>query len=378
MKLYFPAMAQMPLGSANDFGNITGWGQKYPGDRHCDESCSCCSVPGAARKLHYWIESVISPKSRVVNFDVWGLVPPKGKESCNFKLAELHGKRGACPNEKVDGQRHIVLKQAGKPVPFFVCLYFSAGFGAYMTARFQINRRKTPALNRLEYTRQAFGIIFESTPPELNLRLNGVTIDCDGEPYFPPRREAGNLGRRYREVGFYNINWQAHALHGAERSGLTKRLFSTRRPVVFNDATLDMFRWKFASLFKNPGLRIQTDRKKDLLLTYDGGKGKGVFFQWDGESRFAFSATGDPFQIYIRQVLCVPVVIGPFVDERLTGPLDNGSEVCFSFIGSTPEDQDIVRRRILRSVRGELDSELNASLEEISAAGFRSYTGVHV
>lgn len=31
-----------------------------------------------------------------------------------------------------------------------VCLYFSAGIGAYMTSRFQINRRKTPLRNRAE------------------------------------------------------------------------------------------------------------------------------------------------------------------------------------------------------------------------------------
>eukprot|EP00933_Yihiella_yeosuensis_P044911 TRINITY_DN40186_c0_g1_i1.p1 TRINITY_DN40186_c0_g1~~TRINITY_DN40186_c0_g1_i1.p1 ORF type:complete len:697 (-),score=102.55 TRINITY_DN40186_c0_g1_i1:265-2355(-) len=371
MALFFPAIAQMPLGSANDFGNITGWGQKYPGDTSTqDPKCRCClGRAGALSMLHDWISSVVDPKARVVNFDVWGLMPPKGQSSVNFKLAELNGQRGKCPNTKIDGKRQLALKQAGKPIPFFVCLYFSAGFGAYMTSRFQLNRRKTPFRNRAEYTRQALGIICETTPPQLIPRLDGVQIDCNGdEPYFPPRRDQGTSGRNYREVGFYNINWQAHALHGAERASLLQRLFSKRRPVSFNDGLLDMFRWKFKSLLKNPGLRIQTDRKKDMTMRVDAGKGKGVFFQWDGESRFAFSPTGDAFDIFIRKVCNIPVVIGPFVQECITGELDNGKEVLFSFSGESPEECDDVRRRVLQCVRGELDNELNASVDEIKAA----------
>merc|ERR1719409_1414164 len=114
-----------------------------------------------------------------------------------------------------------------------------------MTARFQINRHRTPLINRMEYIRQAAGIIVESTPPQMQTRLDHVEIDAQGAAYFPPRRETKNTrGRGYREVGFYNINWQAHALHGADRAAPVRRLFFNkhRRPVRFNDGLLDMYR----------------------------------------------------------------------------------------------------------------------------------------
>jgi len=367
MAASFPAIAQMPLGSANDFANILGWGQKYPGDKKV-----ACGQPirYAATMLHRWWAAVIDPASKISNFDIWGIMPTKGQESCDFKLAELTGKRGTCPNEKIDGQKVLQLKEAGKPIPFFVCLYFSAGFGAYMTARFQLNRHKTPITNRCEYVRQAMAIIAESTPPQLQLRLNGVEIDCEGKPYFPPRRERGTRGRGYREVGFYNINWQAHAMHGANRAPLPARLCSSREPVMFNDGMVDMFRWKFKSLAKNPGLRVQTDKKRDMLLKYSGKQGQGVFFQWDGEARFAFSPTGDEFHIFIRKVMTIPVVLGPYHDKRLTGNVIDGQPVEFGFFGDSDDEKEKVRRRVLQSVRGELDSELNATREEIGAGSF--------
>lgn len=369
----FPAIAQMPLGSANDFGNILGWGQKYPGDVACP--CGPCGGRETAfSNLKRWLMAVMNPKSRVVNFDVWGLMPPKGQDSCNFKLAELTGRRGRNPNAKVDGQRQVRLKQAGKPVPFFICLYFSAGLGAYMTSRFQINRRKTPLRNRAEYVRQLLGIVTEPTPPQLSLRLTGITIDCEEEAYFPPRRNLPNQGRKYREVGFYNINWQAHGLHGADRASVGSRMCcSSRSPVKFNDGKIDMFRWKFASFFKNPGTTMQTDKKEDMLLNFstEQQKGKGVFFQWDGEARYAFNPDGEDFQIYIRKVLNVPVVIGPWVDERLTGDLNNGQAVEFSFFGKDAEEKQAVSRRVLQLVSGGLDTELIASVEEILGAGLR-------
>merc|ERR1712151_852484 len=103
-----------------------------------------------------------------------------------------------------------------------------------MTARFQLNRHKTPITNRAEYIKQAVGIIREATPPQLQLRLEGVKIDCEGQSYFPPRPR--KTGRSYREVGFYNINWQAHAIHGADRAPASVRFgcgcSSTKRQPV--------------------------------------------------------------------------------------------------------------------------------------------------
>mmetsp|Transcript_40241 Transcript_40241/g.88035 ORF Transcript_40241/g.88035 Transcript_40241/m.88035 type:complete len:624 (+) Transcript_40241:107-1978(+) len=360
----FPALAQMPLGSANDCANILGWGQRYPGDRRVP----CCQ--GRLESLHalqFWIARVIDPDSAVVSFDVWGIVPPAGQETCNFKIAELTGPRGRSPNKREEGKRQVSLRTASKPVPFFVCLYFSAGFGAYMTARFQLNRRKTPFKNRMEYIRQAVGIILESVPPQTQKRSDGLSIECSGEKYFPPRSTV--RGTKYRELGFYNINWQAHALHGADRAPAKERILGgSREPVKFNDGLMDLFRWNFLSIVKNPGLRVQTDKRKDMLLNYGAGHGKGIFFQWDGEARFAFSPTGEDFQIFIRKVLNIPVLIGPFVDTRLTGDLGFGKPVRFEICGETHAEKEMVRRRILKLVRGELDAEVNATAEEIQGA----------
>jgi len=360
----FPALAQMPLGSANDFGNTLGWGQKYPGDRK--------SRPNAVKDLQSWIEAVISPSSRVVNFDVWGIMPPKGCDRCNFKLCELTGNRGWNPNTSTGGTSRLQLKEAGLPVPFLVCLYFSAGFGAYMVARFQINRHKNPVTNRLEYVRQGLGICAESIPAQLDVGLQGVEIDCDSEEYFPPRRNQGNQGRRYREVGFMNINWQAHLLHGADRAGCCTRLSSVREPAKYNDGRLDMYRTNFKSALKNPGPRIQTDKKKEMNLTCNGGDGKGIFFQWDGEARFAFNPSGQPFNINIRKVLNIPVVLGPFYDQRVVGDAHNGEPVRFEFSGKTQEEIEAARERVLKSVRGDLNEELNATQEELKKANLQS------
>lgn len=367
MAASFPALAQMPLGSANDFANILGWGQKYPGDTHR----LCGATNYASKMLFRWFDAVISPSSRVVNFDIWGILPKSGADHVDFKIAEIVGDRGRCPNEKVEGKRQVKLREAGKPVPLFVCLYFSAGFGAYMTARFQLNRHKTPSGNRVEYVRQALGIIAETTPPQLQLRLNGVEIDCEGQPYFPPRRDRGNRGRGYREVGFYNINWQAHAVHGASRARVDKRLCcSVREPVTFNDGLMDMFRWRFSSLVKNPGLLVQTDKKRDMELKYNASHGQGLFFQWDGEARFAFSPTGQAFHIFIRKVLNIPVVVGPYHCNKLTGNVDNGLPVRFDFFGDNDAEREKVRRRVLAAVNSQLDTEMNATRDEIFSGSF--------
>lgn len=362
----FPALAQMPLGTTNDFGRTLGWGRKYPGDResrfHLDWRRH------AKDALLSWIEAAISPESAIANFDIFGFVPETGKDSCDFKISELGGHRGMDPKVHIDGKKHLVMKEAGLPVPLFVCLYFSAGFGAYMTARFQMNRRKSPIRNKLEYIRQGCGILAESIPPQLNVGLEKVEIFCGNERYFPPRSEDGSGGARYREVGFLNINWQAGIFHGAERAPLPARLCSTRDPAHFNDGLMDMYRVKFLSALKNPGLVFQTDKcEEGMTLTYSGAKGTGVFFQWDGESRFAFSPTGEPFHIHIRKIMSVPMVLGPYYDQRVTGNPDNGSQVMFGFSGHSMEERRRHSDRILQGVRGELNAELLATKADLNS-----------
>jgi hypothetical protein len=404
MRAFFPALAQMPLGSANDFANILGWGQKFPGSvSGCTSACSWCSVRCNKRTKAYrfqalcwWIEHLLDPHIRVQRFDVWGIMPTPGTDSVNFKLCELAAAPGRNPKIKADKKWQLGMKEAGRPTPFFILLYFSAGFGGYLISRFQNNRRSTPFRNRLEYIRQAIGMVCERVPPQMFLRANGIKIECvnpsshegdEAHAYFPPRSGRSTRqccgrkpkGSRYREVGFYNINWQAHSLHGADRGSLMRRTCfnKNRKPIKFNDGLLDMYRMRFKSAFKNPGLWMQTDKKKDMLLTFQAAPGKGLFFQYDGEGRFAFSPTGEAFKIYIRKVLTVPVVVGPKAEERLTGSFNNVPDAVFEMHGDTPEQKELVRLRILKSLRGDLDKELNATKAEMQAAKLPLYEAPH-
>lgn len=369
---YFPALAQMPLGSANDFGHTLGWGQRYPGD--VESRCFVGSRAKALESLRTWISSVTARETRIANFDVFGIMPQPGEEACDFKLAELTGQRGFNPKVNIEGEEQLLMKEAGLPVPLFVCLYFSAGFCAYMTARFQMNRRRTPVQNKMEYARQALGIVAERVPPQLNVGLESVRVTCkeNGEDatYFPPRASDGNTGRKYREVGFLNINWQAGMANGADRAPVCGRICSTREPAKFNDGKVDMYRLRFRSGLKNPGMNIQTDKRDNgMTLEFNGDRGTGIFFQWDGEARFAFSPTGQPFHINVRKILNIPVVLGPHYDPRITGNPDNGLPVTFGFCGETLAEQEATRNRILRGVRGELNSELIGSASDMEAVG---------
>lgn len=264
------------------------------------------------------------------------------------------------------------MKQAEMPVPFFVSLYFSVGLFGYVVSRFQLNRHKSPLANKAEYARQVYGIVTETRPAQLRRNIDAVKIECEGKHYFPPRQHEGNTGNRYREVGFYNINWQAGLFHGANRGSLRHRVVSNRQPVTFNDGLLDMYRFRFSSLLKNPGLRMQTDKKKDMLLHFTTSEqGTGIFFQYDGEARFAFSPTAQDFHIYIRQVLTIPVVMGPYHNRKLTGDAERKKD-CFDFCGETGADIDKVKRRIVSLLRGSLAQELNATNEELISANLTS------
>merc|ERR1712190_140891 len=163
----------------------------------------------------------------------------------------------------------------------------------------------------------------ERTPPQILRGLTGVKVNCEGVDYFPPRsneRNAYTRGVHYYDVGFCNVNWMAHLLHGADRVPLSQRCCSSdREPIKFNDGKIDMYRMRTFSALKNPGIKLQTDKKRDMDLHFSAqAEGKGVFFQYDGESRFAFSPDGKDFNIMIRRTLCIPVVLGPYHDTNLT------------------------------------------------------------
>mmetsp|Transcript_111967 Transcript_111967/g.289340 ORF Transcript_111967/g.289340 Transcript_111967/m.289340 type:complete len:649 (+) Transcript_111967:71-2017(+) len=371
---FFPAIAQMPLGTANDFGANLGWGRKYPGAAALGHIQTSKRASLAEQALQQWISAVISPESHVVGFDVWGFMPAPGAEACDFKLCELGGERGWNPKVSAEGQQHLVMKTAALPVPLFACLYFSAGFSGYLVSRFQINRRRTPISNVMEYARHVAGILTETQPAELNKWLEGVTVSCAGTEYFPPRSSEGNEASRYWEVGFCNTNGKY--VSGADRTPAVARVCSTREPAKFNDAKMDMYRMKPISPLKNLGLKKQTDKTEGpMTLTFSGGKGKGLFFQWDGEARFAFSPSGEAFNIHIKKILNIPVVLGPEFDVKVTGHPKSGADCNFAFCGEAAQEKEAARSRVLRCVRQELNTELNASREEILAAGFLCQEG---
>eukprot|EP00438_Fugacium_kawagutii_P025661 Skav205806 [mRNA] locus=scaffold307:287382:294154:- [translate_table: standard] len=118
----------------------------------------------------------------------------------------------------------------------------------------------------------------------------------------------------------------------------------------------------------SPGVASQAV-EDGLTLTYSGEKGTGLFFQWDGESRFAFSPTGDDFHIHIRKILNIPVVLGPNYDPRVTGEPENGQPLKFSFCGQNDEERRSFAQRVLKGVQGQLNEELLASSEEMQRIG---------
>jgi hypothetical protein len=360
---FFPAMAQMPLGSANDFAHVLGWGQKYPGARQMGKGAKLAA-------LWRWVEAIIDPARRLANFDIWGLMPEPGSGHCNFKICELTGNRGLNPKQYHEGQWQLVMKEACSPIPLFSCLYFTAGFGGYMISRFQLNRRNTPLQNRAEYARQICAILAESLPPQLSRGLDDVEVHCSGEKYFPPRGE--DQGSKYQEVGFLNINWAANKVHGADRADLLARAKccgSVREAVDFGDGKMDMLRAKKSTMMRCPNATIQTDKKDDMTLRFSGKKGTGLFFQWDGEARFAFSPSGDQFSLHVRKILNVPVVLGPEFGASSKGSPTSDRRVKFEFSGINPEAQEEVKERVMKNIRGELNSEMCATAAEMRLAG---------
>lgn len=395
---YFPALVQLPLGSANDLGNSLGWGQQYPG-----ASVRACGRSARARKrvtaLRAWFAHVLDRYSPTDSFDIWGIVPPRGCRGCDFKVCELDGPAGksarvkGAARVKMNGERQLLMREASLPVPFLLCLYFSTGFSAYTVARFQLHRHSTPLRNRVEYVRQGLGIICEKTPPQLPLRLDGVRADCEDQPYFPPRRDTGNRGSGYRDVGFYNVNWQAHLFHGCSRRKLRRRCScfrQTKDVARFNDGMIDMYRFRLKSVLKNPGFEMQTDKKKNVTLSFGLPRGKGIFFQYDGEARFAFSPSGQEFSMLIRRVLSIPVVLGPHykapprpkcssdgargggaVRGSGVGDVPSKDEARFSFLGDSWDEIEQVRQRLKDLLSGRLAKELLATEADLQGVGLR-------
>lgn len=374
MEKFFPAFAQMPLGSGNDLANFMGWGKKYPGDGSHGLIGSCHSKIWSAARLSDWIGGVLDKKAIVANFDVWGLMPSEGDE-CNFKICELAGPKGISP--KVKGQ--LTMKPADNPVPFFVVLYANVGWLGYEIARFQINRRSAQVYNDLEHTRQAVASFLEFRPPQIQYGMKNCAITADGEPYFPPRGMKADQGGRYMDVGFMNINSIVGGhIHAGDRTGCGTRClacgtcsFRSGGP-KFNDGEMDLWRIKgpIRTIAKNPGTTVQSDKKKSITFSYEAAEGQGVFMQYDGESRFLFSPKGEKFGFTVRKALNVPMVIGAGYNKKQGGDPDNGQPVTFAFCGDNEGEVQAVKRRVWKLLAGQLNGELLATADEIKGAKF--------
>lgn len=142
---------------------------------------------------------------------------------------------------------------------------------------------------------------------------------------------------------------------------------------MFDDGCVHMYRMRFKSYLKNPGRKMQTDKRKDMTLTFEPSPGQGVFVQFDGETRFAFSPNGQRFDMMIRKVINLPVVIGPFSKDAI----DETRQVVFELCGDTREDKEQSRLRMLQSLNGLVDSELHANEKDIQDANLPLYEPPH-
>merc|ERR1719333_1794217 len=97
-------------------------------------------------------------------------MPPPGEDSCNFKVCEL------AQVKKIDGSKHIVMKQADPVAPFLIFLYCSFGFIAQVVSRFQPNRRSSQLANKYEMTKSTLAILLGYRPKQLRAGMDGLTI----------------------------------------------------------------------------------------------------------------------------------------------------------------------------------------------------------
>merc|ERR1719197_2468568 len=110
----------MPLGTGNDLSGVLGWGRKAPGN----SKCPCAGAGTHLRNLQSWFDRALRATTPVMNFDVWGFMPPPDQDSIDVKICELESvvRNGCC------GKRHLVFKKADAVVPCLCLLYATYGF----------------------------------------------------------------------------------------------------------------------------------------------------------------------------------------------------------------------------------------------------------
>jgi len=362
LKLYFPAIIQMPLGTGNDLGRALGWGAKYPGYGLCG------GASARGKRLRDWMDMAIRITTPIVNFDVWGLMPPPGQEEMGVKVCQL------AVVKKVDGKKQCVMHEAAPVAPFLVFLYLSFGFIAHVASRFEPKRTKSQIQNKIVMGIKTAEILLGFRAVQLKRGMEGMTIEnVPGEPdekngtnrYFPPRN--GRKGGSYFDVGLMNANsFVGGQLHGRDRASCTQRWCScsgSRADVDPTDGKADFFRERLVPSILKTGNRLQTDKKPGGTFKYEAAKGQGQFFQFDGEGRFAFSPSGDEWNISVTCALTVPMVVPKGFKKHNEAPIE------FKFCGSTPEEVARIKARMSKWASGALVKELNATVEEMKQVG---------
>lgn len=374
MAQFFPALVQMPLGTGNDLGNVMGWGHKYPGF----SKVPCSGASTRAHNLAWWFDRALFKSTPVVNFDVWGFMPPPGKIEMDVKMCELAQVMHA------NGLKHMVMKPPDVVVPFLVILYVSFGFSAEVVARFQLNRHPSQLQNVIEYIKIGPAIFCGSKPVELKKNMSGIRVTLpnegdDGEKlYFPPRPTRKDTS--YGEVGFLNINsYTGRNVSAKDRARccfrwcICRGRATRRKPPSYNDGLFDLFRQRQPATFAKTGLVLQTDKVPAATFHYEKADAQGAFLQYDGEGRFAFHPTGEPWRMDVQRVLNIPMVAAPGCEKH------NDEPVAFKFVGDA-DHMARVKARIVKWVNGELINELNATAAEIKSAGLPltgAFSGVH-
>jgi len=365
MEKYFPALIQMPLGTGNDLGRALGWGPKYPGFT----KSPCCQESLHGKNLVNWLDMALSVNTPFVTFDVWGLMPPPGEDCMPVKVCEL------VKVTKVDGKKQCVMKPADPVAPFLIFLYLSFGFIAQVVSRFQPNRKSSQIANKIEMTKATIQIMLGRRAAQVTAGMEGLSIsNLPGEPnekngtdrYFPPRdtRKASS----YKDAGILNANsFVGGNINGADRASCCNRYFlcgSGRKTVDPTDGKCDFFRERLYGTLAKTGNRLMTDKKNGGIVRFAAKKGQGMFFQFDGEGRFAFHPDGEEWRMDIKQVLKVPMVVARSFRRN-----DTDTNPKFEIPG-TAEEKAATKARLMKWVAGGLVGELNATAEEIQRAGF--------
>merc|ERR1719506_1425450 len=236
-------------------------------------------------------------------------------------------------------------------------------------------------MNKLVMTKATAEIILGFRAKQLRSGMDGFSLsNLPGAPlekngtdkYFPPRttRKASS----YKDVGFMNVDsFVGGNLHGRDRSTFCNRWFSCgsgRKPVNPTDGKADFFRERLGPTVAKTGNKLLVDKKDGAVARFAPAPGQGIFFQWDGEGRFAFHPDGEEWRMDIKHVLKVPMVVaGKFFRKN---PSLEGREAKFEIPG-TPEEQGKVKARLLKWISGGLVAELNATSEEIKKADLPLY-----